>query len=434
MGKMGGRGTELRLRRRRDLRRGARRWRGRPDAVRVGTRAGHGPDAGMHRQQPGGCRCGRSTRDCGRRARRVPWYGPWTATSGTTSAGPRPGSSRRCSRPALLRGTGSWDGRYVAATAALVWQAAGRENFVEDVQAMRRRVEGPSVQQVGRTATETGSRGACATSSSASNCCRWCMVGATTWCEAPTRCARWRHWPTTDTSAARTPRDWRAPIGSCAHWSTGCSCTGCNAHTWYPRATRTASGGPFTGLPHRPGKAVRRQVAGSSAARCAACTRSCSTGRCCRPWPGWNPVRPADSGCAGDRLEALGFTDPVSALRHLEALPPVSLAAPRSRRRCCRCCSGGSRRAPIRTRRCWGSARSATRSVRPLGICACCVTSRRRRTAWPTSWARAGTPRDLLMRAPEAVSMLAEGTQLTTRTLSALESEAMASVPATRTP
>jgi glutamate-ammonia-ligase adenylyltransferase len=36
---------------------------------------------------------------CGRRARPVRWYARWPATSPTTSGGPRPGSSRRCSRP-----------------------------------------------------------------------------------------------------------------------------------------------------------------------------------------------------------------------------------------------------------------------------------------------------------------------------------------------
>ncbi len=47
----------------------------------------------------------RSTRRCGRRASTVSWSGPSSRTSPTTSGGPRPGSSRRCSRPAPRRVT-----------------------------------------------------------------------------------------------------------------------------------------------------------------------------------------------------------------------------------------------------------------------------------------------------------------------------------------
>ena len=62
------------------------------------------------------------------------------ATSRTTSAGPRRGSSRRCSRPARSPAIADLGHRYMETIAPMVWEAAGREGFVTDVQAMRRRV------------------------------------------------------------------------------------------------------------------------------------------------------------------------------------------------------------------------------------------------------------------------------------------------------
>ena len=55
--------------------------------------------------------------------------------------GPRPGSSRRCSRRDPSPATSSSVRQYVEASSPMVWQAAAREGFVDDVQQMRRRVE-----------------------------------------------------------------------------------------------------------------------------------------------------------------------------------------------------------------------------------------------------------------------------------------------------
>ena len=64
----------------------------------------------------------------------------WPATRPTTSAGRRPGSSRPCSRPGPCAGDLALGQEFVDMVAPMVWQAAERENFVADAQAMRKRV------------------------------------------------------------------------------------------------------------------------------------------------------------------------------------------------------------------------------------------------------------------------------------------------------
>lgn len=130
---------------------------------------------------------------------------------------------------------------------------------------------------------------------------------------------------------------------------------------------------------------------------------------------------------AGERLVALGFRDPVSALRHLEALT-----------------AGVSRRAAIQRTLLpvligW-FADSPDPDAALLGFRQ--VSDALGATPWYLRLLRdesvaaqrlaviLGSSRyasDLLLRAPEAVAMLAEGTDLTTREPAALESEAMAS-------
>ena len=119
-------------------------------------------------------------------------------------------------------------------------------------------------------------------------------------------------------------------------------------------------------------------------ARCAGCTRSCSTGRCCPRWPAcpasscsWARRRRA-TGCA-----ALGFADPEGALRHLAALTggvsPVGVDAEVP-------AAGAAadlrRAAPTRTPGCWPTGRSARRSAATSGTCGCCAT----RARWPSGW------------------------------------------------
>ena len=167
-----------------------------------------------------------------------------------------------------------------------------------------------------------------------------------------------------DDAADAGPR----PTGSCARSSTGCSCTGCAAPTCCP----TDDGelrrlGRSLGLRADAGRReLRRASGGGTPARSAGCTRSCSTGRCCRRSPGCRGRGAADARRRRGRgCEALGFADPAGALRHLEALTAgVSAGARRSSGRCCRCCSAGSPTRPTRTPGCSPSARSATRSAR----------------------------------------------------------------------
>ena len=79
--------------------------------------------------------------------------------------------------------------------------------------------------------------------------------------------------------------------------------------------------GPLARLHQGPGRASSTKRGTTTGARCAGCTRSCSTGRCSRPWRGSAATRSRLSPeAARARLAALGYLDPEAALRHLEAL------------------------------------------------------------------------------------------------------------------
>ena len=69
------------------------------------------------------------------------WSARWSRTSPTTSGGPRRGSSRRCSKARPAVGDAELGEQYMAALMPMVWTASEREDFVPEVQAMRRRVE-----------------------------------------------------------------------------------------------------------------------------------------------------------------------------------------------------------------------------------------------------------------------------------------------------
>jgi glutamate-ammonia-ligase adenylyltransferase len=77
--------------------------------------------------------------------------------------------------------------RYLAALMPMVWVACEREDFVVEVQAMRRRVE----QLV--PARSSSAPADCATWSSPCSCCSWCTVAATSLCTWPLRWTRWPH-------------------------------------------------------------------------------------------------------------------------------------------------------------------------------------------------------------------------------------------------
>ena len=127
------------------------------------------------------------------------------ATRPTTSAGPRPGSSRRCSRPARSPAT--------PISASATWRPSrrwsgrrpDRPDFVADVQAMRRRVVDHIPPDEAGPPAQARARAVCATSSSPSSCCSSCTAAPTRRCVTPNTLARARaHSPPAGTSAATT--------------------------------------------------------------------------------------------------------------------------------------------------------------------------------------------------------------------------------------
>ena len=79
--------------------------------------------------------------------------------------------------------------------------------------------------------------------------------------------------------------------------------------------------GRSLGYTKEPGARAGRGSGATTSARCAACTRSCSTGRCSSAVARitGDEVRLTPE-AAQARLAALGYLDPNAALRHLEAL------------------------------------------------------------------------------------------------------------------
>src|SRR6476660_8512842 len=173
---------------------------------------------------------GPSTRRCVPRASRGRWCAPSAATRRTTSAGPRPGSSRRSSRPGSPLGTRRsacatrprsrrWSGRPPGATSSSRTSRPCVAASSSTCRPTRRRASSSSVPEV------------CGTSSSVCSCSSSCTGAATPAC-APRR--RSRPWPRSRevaTSVGRTPPSWTAPTGTCAASSTASSCTGCAART-----------------------------------------------------------------------------------------------------------------------------------------------------------------------------------------------------------
>ena len=160
------------------------------------------------------------------------------------------------------------------------------------------------------------------------------------------------------------------------------------------RRAAAALAGPLAGLQaRRPGRRRRRPATPSwrcTPARCGGCTRSSSTGRCCRRWPGC-PASTCSSGskAAGDWLRALGLRRPrgrAAAPRraHRRGLPvgvdaEVPAAGP-----------AADLRRPARTPTpgCWPTGRSARRSAATSGSCGCCAT----RGRWPSGWPSCSAP------------------------------------------
>ena len=279
--------AQLHQRRRRDLR--GRAARAAPDetkALRSRHPAGPGHDAGLLGQHPRGVAVGGGRRRCGPRARPGRWCAPSPATWPTTGAGPRPGSSRRCSRPGRSRATSSSARQYVepGQRAGL----AGRHPRELRRGRAGHAPPGRGARRVGARPSASSSWGpaGCATSSSRCSCCSSCTAGSTRCCAAGPRCPRWPPCPGAATSAGTTPRRSPRRTPSCARSSTCSSCTGCAVPTWCPRTPPTCAGwaGRWGCRSTRWGSSP--PSGGGTRRRRGACTRSCSTGRCCRRWPG----------------------------------------------------------------------------------------------------------------------------------------------------
>ena len=282
--------AQLRQRRRRHLRgraaaTGVERGR-RPS--RPATQLATAPDAGLLDVDRPRARCGRSTPRCARRARTARWcarspshrrllraVGQDLGVPGAAQGPPGRRRPRARGRPTSTR------------SRPLVWQAAERDNFVEDVQAMRRRVEEhvpadrgrpPAQARPGRPARRRVQRAAAAARA---------RPGRRVAAHAARRWRRSRRWPPAATSAATTPRASTRPTGCCARWSTGSSCTGCAAPTSC-RPTRPTCAGSGRALGHRRRPGARGGARSGSArpARCAGCTSGSSTARCSPPSPG----------------------------------------------------------------------------------------------------------------------------------------------------
>ena len=152
------------------------------------------------------------------------------------------------------------------------------------------------------------------------------------------------------------------------------------------RRAAAALAGPLAGLQARPARRRRRRAATPSwrctPARCAGCTRSSSTARCCRRWPGcppsaasWAP-RPPATGCARSASPTRrGRCGTWRALTGGRLPLGVHAEVP---------AAGGAadlRRLPQpRRRACSPTGRSARRSAATSGSCGCCAT----RARWPS--------------------------------------------------
>ena len=162
-----------------DARRAAAQQRRRRSRWRPGWRP---RSPGSAPRTPPPARSGRSTPHCGPRARRVSSSAPWPATGPTTSGGPRPGSSRPCSRRGRAPATCELGEEFVddGGAAGVAGGRAGelRLRHPGDAQAGGR----PHPRPRRRAGSSSSARAVCATSSSPSSCCSWCTAGSTSGC------------------------------------------------------------------------------------------------------------------------------------------------------------------------------------------------------------------------------------------------------------
>ena len=374
-----------------------------PAALRAATALATGPDAGLLRRRPPRARSGRSTRRCGPRASRARWCAPSPATRATTSGGPRPGSSRRCSRPGRSPATSSWAREYVDAVAPLVWSAA-------DARRLRRGRAGDAPpRRAAHPARLAPSRelklgpGGLRDVEFAVQLLQLVHGRGDVMLRSAHHADRARRpGHAAGTSGATTPRRSPRPTASCARSSTGSSCTGCAAPTWCPTTRPTLRRlGRSLGFRQEPvaelGRTWRRHARE---------VRRLHEKLFYRPLLQAVARLDAGRGAAEPRgrraaAGALGYADPQGALRHLEAL---TAGVSRRAAHPAHAAAGDARlvrRRPRPGRRaCSASGGSATRSARRTGTCGCCATSGRRPSGWPACWPPAATPPTCCCRRP----------------------------------
>ena len=297
--------------------------------------------------------------------------------------------------------------------APLVWQAAERDGFVADVQAMRRRVRRAHPGRARPTASSSSAPAGCATSSSPSSCSSSCTAAPTTALRGADHAERARR---ADRRRLRRPRGRRGaarrPTASCAPSSTASSCTSCAAPTSCPTTRRRCAGSaarmgfvkdPVAELDEAWQHAPPRGAPAAREALLPAAARRRSPGSPAdeaRLTPGGGR---AAAGGARLRRPDGGAAAPRGAHQRGDAGPPRSSA------RCCRRCSAGSPTRPTRTPGCSASGRSQ----RGAGLDAWYLqTAARRGRRSPSGWRRVlATSRyatDLLEREPEGVRMLGD--------------------------
>ena len=250
---------------------------GRPEPASRGPRRPAGPDAG---QPPGLLRA----------------LGEDLGVPGAAQGPAGGGRSRRSAAPTRRRIT------------PLVWQAAQRENFVADVQAMRRRVIGTL--PAGRPAASSSSVPAgCATSSSPCSCCSSCTAAADETLRSPATLPalaaladggyvgrddaaslaaayRFLRWVEHLLQLRQLRRTHTLPDDPAVLRRIG------RAHATAEAGAAAAAAPP---IPRRRGPTRPRSCIAAwrqHAARSGGCTRSCSTGRCWTRWRGCPARRP----------------------------------------------------------------------------------------------------------------------------------------------
>ena len=170
--------------------------------------------------------------------------------------------------------------RYLDAVQPMVWQAAGRPDFVEDVQAMRRRVEQHVPAGGGRPRSSSSAAAACATWSSASSCSSSSTAAATSGCAPAPRWWRWRRCPRGGYVGREDAASSTRHTGCCGRWSTGSSCYRLRRTHLMPTAEADLRRlGRAMGHRRDPATEVARSGR-PRRARSAGCTSGCSTARC----------------------------------------------------------------------------------------------------------------------------------------------------------